>query len=267
MASHAAGDTDVYVDAVDELRRALPDEDDDDDEFHDALESRPHREDDSMTAKATEGCEAESPMPGACEDVERLEKESEELEETSEAERRRQREAEAEAEAARLEERQREEAELPEAELERRFEEGQQLKAEGNAEFRGGEYDAAIERYGAALEVCPLRQKKERAIMFANRAACFVKKVSSCCCLFCGSRLRTERRSLSAGRLGSCPCRLFRISGPASHLLQVRCATGGGARKAGEVGRGARGLSNRFGTRPQLWPGPSEMHGKLGVLC
>uniref|UniRef100_A0A2C9JP70 Tetratricopeptide repeat protein 1 n=1 Tax=Biomphalaria glabrata TaxID=6526 RepID=A0A2C9JP70_BIOGL len=52
----------------------------------------------------------------------------------------------------------------------------QQLKDEGNTKFRNGLYDEAIKDYTEALDICPLTFHKEISIMFANRAACYMKK-------------------------------------------------------------------------------------------
>ncbi|CAG5133649.1 unnamed protein product [Candidula unifasciata] len=68
------------------------------------------------------------------------------------------------------------EEKLTEDEKKERKERGQKLKDEGNDKFRGGNYDEAIIAYTEALDICPLSFHKERSIMFANRAACKMKK-------------------------------------------------------------------------------------------
>ncbi|XP_037078112.1 tetratricopeptide repeat protein 1-like [Pollicipes pollicipes] len=45
------------------------------------------------------------------------------------------------------------------------------LKAEGNRLYAAEGYDAARERYTAALRLCPLAACRERAVLFSNRAA------------------------------------------------------------------------------------------------
>ncbi|XP_033123832.1 tetratricopeptide repeat protein 1-like [Anneissia japonica] len=49
---------------------------------------------------------------------------------------------------------------------------GQQHKARGNGLFKNEEYLDACSVYTDALELCPLTFKKERSIMYSNRAAC-----------------------------------------------------------------------------------------------
>ncbi|XP_042452736.1 uncharacterized protein LOC122037357 [Zingiber officinale] len=47
-------------------------------------------------------------------------------------------------------------------------------KRRGNKEFRSGSVEAAVVRYGEALEVCPVRSRKERVVLYSNRAQCWV---------------------------------------------------------------------------------------------
>uniref|UniRef100_A0A0B6ZLW2 Uncharacterized protein n=2 Tax=Arion vulgaris TaxID=1028688 RepID=A0A0B6ZLW2_9EUPU len=68
------------------------------------------------------------------------------------------------------------EEQLTEEERQERKVRSQKLKDDGNAIFRNGDYDEAIIAYSEALEICPLNLHKERSIMFANRAACKMKK-------------------------------------------------------------------------------------------
>jgi len=49
------------------------------------------------------------------------------------------------------------------------------LKTKGNNEFKEGFFSSAADTYTAALRICPLAFPKERAILFANRAAAKVK--------------------------------------------------------------------------------------------
>lgn len=51
-----------------------------------------------------------------------------------------------------------------------------QLKDEGNKHFQAGEIDKAIECYTNAIKVC--KDKKLLAVIYRNRSACFLKKVS-----------------------------------------------------------------------------------------
>lgn len=57
-------------------------------------------------------------------------------------------------------------------EKEKRKEEAQALKKEGNDLFKDEEYPDAVYKYTEAIKLCPLSFKKERSIMYANRAAC-----------------------------------------------------------------------------------------------
>eukprot|EP00057_Strongylocentrotus_purpuratus_P030716 XP_782508.3 PREDICTED: tetratricopeptide repeat protein 1 [Strongylocentrotus purpuratus] len=54
--------------------------------------------------------------------------------------------------------------------------EAQSHKAKGNNLFKQDEFLDAISSYTQALEACPLCYKKERSIMYANRAACRVRR-------------------------------------------------------------------------------------------
>ncbi|XP_071946844.1 tetratricopeptide repeat protein 1-like [Antedon mediterranea] len=53
-----------------------------------------------------------------------------------------------------------------------RKEQAQQDKMKGNTLFKNSEYLEACDVYTTALELCPLNFKKERSIMYSNRAAC-----------------------------------------------------------------------------------------------
>ncbi|XP_072041709.1 uncharacterized protein [Amphiura filiformis] len=74
-------------------------------------------------------------------------------------------------EAARLEM----EASMTEEEKEAKRDEAQEHKKSGNEIFKTGEFLDAVYAYTQALEICPLSFKKDRSIMFANRAACHVR--------------------------------------------------------------------------------------------
>lgn len=52
-----------------------------------------------------------------------------------------------------------------------------QLKDEGNKHFLAGDTDKAIECYTNAIKVC--QDKKVQAVIYRNRAACYLKKVSN----------------------------------------------------------------------------------------
>jgi len=51
-----------------------------------------------------------------------------------------------------------------------------QLKDEGNKHFQEGDIDKAIECYTGAIKVC--KDKKLLAVIYRNRSACYLKKVS-----------------------------------------------------------------------------------------
>ncbi|KAJ1414510.1 Tetratricopeptide-like helical domain superfamily [Sesbania bispinosa] len=46
------------------------------------------------------------------------------------------------------------------------------LKQEGNREFRLGEVENAVKKYTEALDLCPLKVRKERIVLHSNRAQC-----------------------------------------------------------------------------------------------
>lgn len=52
-----------------------------------------------------------------------------------------------------------------------------QLKEEGNKYFQAGDVDNAIECYSNAIKLC--KDKKVLAVIYRNRSACYLKKVSS----------------------------------------------------------------------------------------
>ena len=63
--------------------------------------------------------------------------------------------------------------------LQSRKDRAQELKTSGNSKFKDSEFDAAIEQYTEALEICPRKFPKERSIMYSNRAACRLHLVSN----------------------------------------------------------------------------------------
>ncbi|KAK4367804.1 hypothetical protein RND71_011596 [Anisodus tanguticus] len=46
------------------------------------------------------------------------------------------------------------------------------LKREGNKKFWSSEIEAAVKKYTKALDLCPLRLRKERIVLYSNRAQC-----------------------------------------------------------------------------------------------
>lgn len=52
-----------------------------------------------------------------------------------------------------------------------------QLKDEGNNYFQAGDIDKAIDCYTKATKVC--KDKKVLAVIYRNRSACYLKKVSN----------------------------------------------------------------------------------------
>ncbi|TKY70627.1 Tetratricopeptide repeat protein 1 [Spatholobus suberectus] len=46
------------------------------------------------------------------------------------------------------------------------------LKQEGNREFGSGDIEKAVAKYAEALDLCPLKTKKERIVLHSNRAQC-----------------------------------------------------------------------------------------------
>ncbi|KAJ2961555.1 hypothetical protein NQZ79_g3139 [Umbelopsis isabellina] len=61
-------------------------------------------------------------------------------------------------------------------ELEKMIAEANQYKSEGNSFFATGKYDEAISKYEDALLACPERNTQDRAVFFANIAACQMKQ-------------------------------------------------------------------------------------------
>jgi regulator of replication initiation timing len=56
-------------------------------------------------------------------------------------------------------------------------------KDTGNELFKSADYSGALFLYTEGLNICPLYFKKERAIIFCNRAAAKIKLVSFCSCI------------------------------------------------------------------------------------
>lgn len=60
--------------------------------------------------------------------------------------------------------------------LEKLITEANQYKSEGNSLFATGKYEEAIAKYEDALLACPERNTQDRAVFFANIAACQMKQ-------------------------------------------------------------------------------------------
>jgi hypothetical protein len=61
----------------------------------------------------------------------------------------------------------------------RMLREANEFKIAGNEYFAKGQYEEAIAKYEDALFACPGRITEERAVFFANIAACQMKQVNS----------------------------------------------------------------------------------------
>ncbi|XP_014787435.1 tetratricopeptide repeat protein 1 [Octopus bimaculoides] len=64
---------------------------------------------------------------------------------------------------------------LSDEEKKERQECAQQFKEKGNQEFKAGNFQEAMKLYSKALQMCPLAFPKDRAIMYSNRAAAFMR--------------------------------------------------------------------------------------------
>lgn len=49
-----------------------------------------------------------------------------------------------------------------------------QIKKEGNLHFLSGEIEKAVMKYSEALDLCPLKMRKERVVLHSNRAQCYL---------------------------------------------------------------------------------------------
>lgn len=67
-----------------------------------------------------------------------------------------------------------EEASLTDAQLKERLEESHQLKSQANNLYKEADYLEAVSKYSKSLEICPLREGKDRAVLHANRAAALI---------------------------------------------------------------------------------------------
>jgi tetratricopeptide (TPR) repeat protein len=48
------------------------------------------------------------------------------------------------------------------------------VKLEGNSLFSSGNITGAAKKYSEALEICPLKSKRERVVLYSNRAQCYL---------------------------------------------------------------------------------------------
>ncbi|XP_063700887.1 tetratricopeptide repeat protein 1 [Culicoides brevitarsis] len=60
---------------------------------------------------------------------------------------------------------------MDDEELEKRKEQAEELKSEGNELFKNKEFESSVAKYTEALNSCPTKFKKERSILYGNRAA------------------------------------------------------------------------------------------------
>ncbi|KAL3321056.1 cytochrome c oxidase subunit 1 [Cichlidogyrus casuarinus] len=65
-----------------------------------------------------------------------------------------------------------EEEKLDPCEIEKRRSESLDLKEEANQLFSKAEYESAIKIYTDSLNICPVKFKDERSVLYGNRAAC-----------------------------------------------------------------------------------------------
>ncbi|XP_050205126.1 uncharacterized protein LOC126655153 [Mercurialis annua] len=71
-------------------------------------------------------------------------------------------------------ERRKKEEIISEQELEERKNLTRILKQQGNEEFRSGFIEKAVMEYTKALNFCPLKMRKERIVLYSNRAQCYL---------------------------------------------------------------------------------------------
>ncbi|XP_065071863.1 tetratricopeptide repeat protein 1-like [Rhopilema esculentum] len=80
-----------------------------------------------------------------------------------------------------------------------RLEEANNLKAKGNSQFINGEYETAMDIYTDALKICPKDCTKQLSVLFANRAACYVKMGESLSAIHdCTSALELDKCYIKA---------------------------------------------------------------------
>ncbi|XP_003369384.1 tetratricopeptide repeat protein 1 [Trichinella spiralis] len=68
-----------------------------------------------------------------------------------------------------------EEANMDEKTKLKRQEKAIQMKIDGNAAFRDGDFSGALRHYTDALRICPTSFASTRSVLFGNRAACYMK--------------------------------------------------------------------------------------------
>ncbi|KAJ4848828.1 hypothetical protein Tsubulata_017276 [Turnera subulata] len=71
-------------------------------------------------------------------------------------------------------ERRKKEKLMPEQELQERKQLAGVLKQEGNKKFWSGQIEKAVTKYTKALDLCPLKMRKERIVLHSNRAQCYL---------------------------------------------------------------------------------------------
>ncbi|KAJ0982093.1 hypothetical protein J5N97_010348 [Dioscorea zingiberensis] len=69
-------------------------------------------------------------------------------------------------------ERRRREEMMPEEELVERWASGEAKKKQGNERFYAGDIEAALGLYTQALDLCPMKRRKERLVLHSNLAQC-----------------------------------------------------------------------------------------------
>ncbi|KAF3794271.1 Tetratricopeptide repeat protein 1 [Nymphaea thermarum] len=122
---------------------------------------------------------------------------------------------------------------LAAAELQARRALSSARKLQGNAKFTTGDYHGAVLKYTEALEVCPLIMRKDKVVLYSNRAQCHlmlgeaiaaVRDTTRALCLSSPVNSHAKslwRRSQAYDMLGCCKesltdCMMYVNGGPAS---------------------------------------------------
>ncbi|XP_050373667.1 uncharacterized protein LOC126791274 [Argentina anserina] len=71
-------------------------------------------------------------------------------------------------------ERKKKEKLMSKQELKERNSEVGKLKRQGNMSFRAGNIEKAVIEYSKALDLCPLKMRRERVVVYSNRAQCYL---------------------------------------------------------------------------------------------
>lgn len=80
-----------------------------------------------------------------------------------------------------------------------------QMKKEGNELFRGGDIESGLLKYTKALEFCPSKYRKERIVLYSNRAQCYlllknpenvISDTTRAICLSCKNSKNPHSKSL-----------------------------------------------------------------------